>query len=106
MNRIILDFLVWIWCIIFAIYILIITASNVFAFNKLKNGFETITSTYLIPLSAAVGGASFILYVILSYFKQEEYQKKVGNVLALTIFSATGVEIINSLVQSFSQGER
>jgi len=80
----------------------LLAPTNAYAFNKLKNGFETITNSYLIPLSAAVAGASFILFVILSYFKQEEYQKKVGNVLVLTIFSATGLEIINNLIQSFS----
>ncbi len=86
----------------FLIGSLLLASGNAYAFNKLKNGFETITSTYLIPLSTAVAGASFILFVILSYFKQEEYQKKVGNVLALSILSVTGIEIINSLVQSFS----
>ena len=80
----------------------LLPSGNLYAFNKLKNGFETITTTYLMPLSTAVAGASFIIFVILSYFKQEEYQKKVGNVLALAILSVTGIEIINSLVQSFS----
>jgi len=102
MRRLLIDITLWLWGIYTSIYIAIITTLNAYAFNKLKNGFETITSTYLIPLSAAVAGASLILYVILSYFKQEEYQKKIGNVLALAVFSATGLEIINSLIQSFS----
>jgi len=101
-KRIIIDFVIVVWGILTSLYVAIIGSPHAMAFNKLKNGFETITSTYLIPLSAAVAGASFILYVILSYFKQEEYQKKVGNVLALTIFSATGLEIINNIIQSFS----
>lgn len=102
MKRVIIDFVIVVWGILTSLYVAIIGSPQAMAFNKLKNGFETITSTYLIPLSAAVAGASFILYVILSYFKQEEYQKKVGNVLALTIFSATGLEIINNIIQSFS----
>ncbi|PIP92553.1 MAG: hypothetical protein COW00_00080 [Bdellovibrio sp. CG12_big_fil_rev_8_21_14_0_65_39_13] len=102
MKRVFLDFVIVVWGIFTSLYVAIISSPNALAFNKLKNGFETITTTYLIPLSAAVAGASFILYVILSYFKQEEYQKKVGNVLALTVFSATGLEIINNIIQSFS----
>jgi len=76
--------------------------SNAYAFSKLKNGFETITSTYLIPLAGAVAGASFILFVTLSFFKQEEYQKKAANVAILSIFAGSGIEIIRSLIQSFS----
>ena len=102
MQKILIDISLWIWGSITSLYIMVLGSGNAYAFTKLKNGFETITSTYLIPLSAAVAGASFILFVILSYFKQEEYQKKVGNVLVLTVFSATGLEMINSLIQSFS----
>jgi hypothetical protein len=76
--------------------------NQAFAFNKLKSGFETITNSYLIPLSSAVAGASFITFVILSYFKQEEYQKKAGNVFALSVLSTAGLEIIGSINQSFS----
>lgn len=72
------------------------------AFSKLKNGFETITSNYLIPLAGAVAGASFILFVTLSFFKQEEYQKKAANVAILSIFAGSGLEIIRNLIQSFS----
>jgi len=74
----------------------------VFAFSKLKNGFETITSTYLIPLAGAVAGASFILFVTLSFFKQDEYQKKAANVAILSIFAGSGLELIRNLIQSFS----
>ncbi len=76
--------------------------SNAYAFSKLTNGFETITRTYLIPLSGAVAGASFILFVTLSYFKQEEYQKKVANVLVLSIFTGCGLELVTNVIQSFS----
>jgi len=101
-NKLI-DISIWIATVWFSLMgSVLLPSGNAYAFNKLKNGFETITSTYLLPLSTAVAGASFILFVILSYFKQEEYQKKVGNVLALAILSVTGIEIINSLVQSFS----
>lgn len=80
----------------------LLAPTNVYAFSKLKNGFETITSTYLIPLAGAVAGASFILFVTLSFFKQDEYQKKAANVAILSIFAGSGLEIIRSLIQSFS----
>ena len=81
---------------------LILSSGNVYAFNKLKNGFETITNNYLIPLSTATAGAALILFVILSYFKQDVYLKNVGTVFALAIISTVGLEIINTLSQSFS----
>jgi hypothetical protein len=101
-NKKLKELMNYLWWLFVSGIALVSNVNNAYAFTKLKNGFETITSTYLIPLSTAVAGASFILFVILSYFKQEEYQKKVGNVLALSILSVTGLEIINSLVQSFS----
>jgi hypothetical protein len=76
--------------------------TNVNAFTKLKNGFETLTNNYLIPLSSAVAGAALILFVILSYFKQDIYLPKVGTIFALAIISAVGLEIISTLNQSFS----
>ena len=76
--------------------------SNALAFTKLKQGFETITTTYLIPLSNSVAGASFILFIILSYFKQEEYQKKVANIIMLSIISCVGINLLNVITQTFS----
>ncbi len=81
---------------------LFVVIQPAFAFSKLKNGFETITSTYLIPLAGAVAGASFILFVTLSFFKQDEYQKKAANVAILSIFAGSGLELIRNLIQSFS----
>ena len=75
---------------------------NVYAFNKLKNGFETITNTYLMPLTGAVAGAALITFITLSYFKQEENQKKVAGVLALTVMAAAGLEVLKAVIQSFS----
>ncbi|PIK13514.1 hypothetical protein [Halobacteriovorax sp. JY17] len=81
---------------------LLLPSGNVYAFTKLKNGFETITNNYLIPLSNAVAGAALILFVILSYFKQDVYLPKVGTIFALAIISYVGLEIISTLSQSFS----
>lgn len=81
---------------------LLLPTGNVYAFTKLKNGFETITNNYLIPLSSAVAGAALILFVILSYFKQDVYLPKVGTIFALAIISAVGLEVITTLNQSFS----
>ena len=72
------------------------------AFTKLQNGFETITSTYLVPLAGAVAGAAFIVFVTLSFFKQDEYQRKAANVAILSIFAGSGLELIKNLIQSFS----
>ena len=72
------------------------------AFSKLINGLETITATYLTPLATAVAGASFLLYVTLSYFKQDEYQRKVVNILILSVFTGAGLEMIKLIIQNFS----
>lgn len=72
------------------------------AFTKLRNGFETITQSYLIPLTKAVAGCSFILFVILSFFRQEEYTKKLAMVAGLSIFGSVGLELIDIIIQSFS----
>ncbi len=85
-----------------AIFLSFLYSPKTLAFSKLKNGFETITSTYLIPLAGSVAGASFILFVPLSFFKQDEYQKKAANVAILSIFAGSGIEIIRNLIQSFS----
>lgn len=77
-------------------------SQNVYAFTKLKNGFESLTSTYLLPLVGAVAGAALITFIILSFFKQEEYQKKVASVFSLSIVGAAGLEILNSIIQNFS----
>lgn len=74
----------------------------IFGFDKLKNGLESITSNYLIPLSGAVAGASFILYITLSFFKQDEYQRKAGNIIILSILAGSGLEIIKNLIESFN----
>ncbi len=80
----------------------LLPSGNAYAFTKLKNGFETITNNYLIPLSNAVAGAALILFVILSYFKQDVYLPKVGTIFALAVISYVGLEILTTLNQSFS----
>lgn len=77
-------------------------ATDVYAFSKLKNGFETITQSYLIPLTRAVAGCAFLLFVILSFFRQEEYTKKLAMVAGLSIFGSVGLEIIDVIIQTFS----
>lgn len=99
-NINLIDISTWFWSL--TLGGALFAPTNVYAFSKLKNGFETITSTYLIPLAGAVAGASFILFVTLSFFKQDEYQKKAANVAILSIFAGSGLEIIRSLIQSFS----
>jgi hypothetical protein len=86
----------------FYIGTLMMSANNAFAFNKLKNGFETITNTYLMPLTGAVAGAALITFITLSYFKQEENQKKVAGVFALAVMATAGLEVLKTIIQSFS----
>lgn len=76
--------------------------NNAYAFSQMKSGFETITTQHLIPLSGAVAGCSLIVYIILSYFKKDEYQKYVGNILALSIFARVGLGVIDAITKSFS----
>ena len=75
---------------------------HVCAFTKIQNGLETITETYLVPLAGAVAGASFVIFVIMSFFRQEEYQKKAANVAILSIFVGAGLELIKLIIRSFS----
>ena len=90
----------WLWSLLFVYAFSMHT--KVYAFTKLKSGFDNITTSYLIPLAGAVAGASFILFVTLSFFKQEEYQKKVANVAILSIFVGAGLDIIKNLISNFS----
>ena len=71
------------------------------AFSKLRYGFETLTDTYLVPLATAIGGASLIIYVILSYF-QSDYSRRIFQVFFLSILVGAGSEIIKLLIQAFS----
>ena len=76
--------------------------SNALAFGKLTTGLQTITSTYLVPLAGAVAGTCFLIYVILSFFKQDEYQRKIGNVLLLSVFTGAGLELIQKVILHFN----
>ena len=79
-----------------------INPTNAHAFTQLKNGFENITKMYLLPLSGAVAGCALILFIILSYFKKDEYQKNVGNVLALAVLARVSLSVIDAITRSFS----
>ncbi|MCK5074336.1 MAG: hypothetical protein KAQ98_12980 [Bacteriovoracaceae bacterium] len=97
-----IDIVVWFFSFVACLFgSNILVPQRAFAFTKLKNGFEIITSTYLVPLSLAVAGAAFMVYIIMSYFKQDEYQKKVGNVMILTGIGAGGLELLKKISQSF-----
>ena len=81
---------------------IMIPKDQVYAFSKLKNGFETITSTYLVPLAYAVAGASLIFYLIMAYFNQQDYQKKAASVFGITICIAVGADVLKVVQQTFS----
>ena len=95
-----IDIFIWTWIPLASG--LFLAPNNSYAFSKLINGLESITSTYLMPLAGAVAGASFLLYITLSYFKQDEYQRKVANVIILAIFTGAGLEVIKKIIQHFS----
>ena len=86
---------------LFLLGIATLTPSSAHAFSKLINGLESMTSSYLIPLAGVVAGACFIIFVTLSYFRQEEYQRKVANIVFLCVIAATGLEIINTITGHF-----
>ena len=77
------------------------TPSNAYAFDSLKNGFENLTKMYLLPLSGAVAGCALLVYITLSYFKKDEYQKYVGNIFGLAILASAGLSLIEALTKSF-----
>jgi hypothetical protein len=101
MNRLLIDVAPFFYGLVFSILALFATTQNSYAFNKLKNGFETITNNYLIPLSGAVAGAALILFVIISYYKPEML-KRVGEIFILSIISYGGLEIMKGISESFS----
>ncbi|HLE12831.1 MAG: hypothetical protein A2504_00350 [Bdellovibrionales bacterium RIFOXYD12_FULL_39_22] len=103
LKNTLIDVVVWFFCFGFAsIGFTVLHPQNAYAFDKLKNGFEMMTNNYLLPLSQAVGGFFFILYIILSYFRQDEYLRKVSTVAMLGIFSAAGISLMDTLTKSFS----
>lgn len=71
------------------------------AFTKLIAGFETLNSSYLIPLARIMAVTSLLVFVALSYFKKDEYQKQLGNVVALSIIAATGTTLIQEVMNAF-----
>ena len=77
-------------------------SQKLYAFTKLKNGFETITNTYLMPLTGAVAGAALITFITLSFFRPDEFQKKAAAVLGLSVFAGVGLEMISTITQTFS----
>ena len=89
-------------CVMFLSFALSIGApANAHAFSKIIRGLESITSAYLVPLAGAVAGASFIVFIMLSYFRQDEYQRKVLNVLLLSVIAGGGLEMIKKITEHF-----
>lgn len=80
----------------------LLSAQNAHAFSALQSGLENLTTMHLIPLSGAVAGCATVVYVILSYFKKDEYQKYVGNILGLALFARVALGIIDVITKSFS----
>ena len=98
-----LNFTIWPMALISSLVSLeLLSPQNAYAFTQLKNGFENMTKMYLIPLSGAVAGCALIVYITLSYFKKDEYQKNVGNILALAVLSRVGLGVIDAIMKSFS----
>ena len=71
-------------------------------FNNLKNGFEMVTNTYLLPLSKVVACCALLLFALLSYWNPDVYKRHLTNVIFIVVLSAVGVTLINSIFQAFS----
>lgn len=71
------------------------------AFTKLISGFETLNSTYLVPLARIMAVTSLLVFVALSFFRKDEYQKQISNVVALSIVAATGTTLIQEVMNAF-----
>ena len=82
--------------------LLTITPEKLYAFSKLRSGFETITESNLIPLARIIAGGSVILWVTMSFFKQDEHQRKISNVFGLGILLGCGVELMNYIINIFN----
>lgn len=76
--------------------------NKVYAFSKLKNGFEEIASSYLVPLAYAVAGASLMYYLIMSLMNQQENLRKAATVFGVTICVAVGPDILKTIQSVFS----
>ena len=81
--------------------LLSLVSIEAWGFNNLKNGFEMITSTYLIPLSKVVAGAALLLFALLSYWNPDVYKRHLVNVIFIVVLSAVGLTLINSIFQAF-----
>ena len=88
--------------VILGILALAILSPDAMAFSRLKSGLETITTGYLIPISRAVAGASLLLFVTLSFFKQDQYLRKVTEIFFLAVLASAGVEILKKMMEAFS----
>ena len=77
-------------------------AEDVYAFTKLRSGFENLSRNYLIPLLQAVGGTAIITYCILAKVKPDEYRGKITNVITLSIIGLCALEIMRLINESFN----
>ena len=75
---------------------------DTYAFSKITSGLDTLTSTYLAPLAGAVAATSFLVFLILSLYRQDEYQRKAANVAILSVFIGAGTEFIKTIIGVFS----
>ena len=87
---------------ILCIITLAIFSPDALAFSRMVSGLETITTGYLVPISRAVAGASLLLFVTLSFFKQDQYLRKVGEIFFLAVLASAGVEILKKMMEAFS----
>ena len=99
--RYLIDFYVWFWGLIITYVGSFLIPQNVYAFSKIKAGFETVTVDYLLPMVGAVGACSFLYHIISSFFKEESL-KKAGSTVINVGIAYGGTYLINEVIQSFS----
>ena len=66
-----------------------------------RRGLEMVTTNYLLPISRIVAGGSLILFVTLSFFRQDEYQRKIGYIIFMAVIASCGLELLDKLMRAF-----
>ena len=83
------------------LFLTVLLPEEAAAFSRLKAGLESVTSSYLIPVSRLVAGASLVLFATLSFFNQDEYQRKIANIVFMAVIASCGLDVLDKLMRAF-----
>ena len=76
-------------------------SANALAFTRIKNGFENLTQSHLLPISSAVGGCLAIVFGILSYFDGPRYIPKIAQCAGIAVIISVTVDVLNDITNAF-----